>query len=114
MDDIKEQAEKVEALFQAAEKGKWVLILSPVVIAEVVFVLETYYRIAIKDVSARIQALLMQTFIEVEHEKAIAGLWQWYENGMHFVDSFLISLKNFENGEIFSFDKKLLKRIEEV
>jgi len=44
LDDVKSQADEVERLFEQAKKGEMELVLSPVVIAETTFVLETYYH----------------------------------------------------------------------
>ena len=107
LDDVKSQADQVEKLFEDAESGKLEITLSPVVIAEITFVLETYYGQSIEKVSSEIQSILIQPWLVVEHEKAVFGLWEWYEKGQHFVDSYLLALEKYEGIEIFSFDKKL-------
>ena len=111
LNDVKPQADKVEKLFEEAEMGRVEIVLSPVVIAETTFVLETYYRQSVEKISKEIQSLLVQPWLVVEHEKAVYGLWQWYEKGQHFVDSYLLALAKYEGIKIFSFDKKLNKNL---
>ena len=110
LNDVVSQADEVEKLFEDAEKGKVEIVLSPVVVAETTFVLETYYHQTIEKISKEIQSILIQPWVTVEHEKAVFGLWKWYEQGQHFVDSYLLALEKYEGTGIFSFDKNLNKK----
>jgi len=109
VDDVKSQADEVEKLFGQAEKGELELILLPVVMAETSYVLQTFYHQSILEISKEIQSLLMQPWLTLEHGKALSGLWGWYEQGQHFVDSYLLALEKYEGIEVASFDKNLNK-----
>ena len=47
----------------------------------------------------------------MEHKKALLGMWDWYEQGQHFVDSYLLALEKYEGIGVFSFDKELDKKL---
>lgn len=107
VNDVKSQADEVEKLFIKAEKGEIKLILLPIVVAETTYVLQNFYHKSLTEISKSLQLILVQSWLTLEHEKALLGLWNWYEKGQHFVDSYLLALKKYEGMEIFSFDKKL-------
>jgi len=108
--DVKKQQQIAIDLFLQAEKGEIILIIHPVVLAEVCFVLSTFYDKSDKEVSDMMEALLTPSWLEIEHRKALSGMWRWYSEGMHFVDSYLLALEKYEGVEMISFDKKLNKK----
>lgn len=107
VNDVESQANEVEKLFIKAEKGEIELILLPIVVAETTYVLQNFYHKSLIEISKGLQLILVQPWLNLEHEKALLGLWNWYEKGQHFVDSYLLALEKYEGLEIFSFDKKL-------
>jgi predicted nucleic acid-binding protein len=107
VNDVESQANEVEKLFIKAEKGDIELILLPIVVAETTYVLQNFYYKSLTEISKGLQLVLVQPWLILEHEKALLGLWSWYEKGQHFVDSYLLALEKYEGMEIFSFDKKL-------
>lgn len=109
--DIPAQLEKITTLFDKAERGDIKLLMLPVVIAEVSYVLQTAYHRSEQEISEVIQDLLIQPWLELEHKNALLGLWGWYENGQHFVDSYLLALEKYEGVGIASFDKELNKKL---
>ena len=110
VDDITSQADEVEMLFGKAEQGKLNLIVLPIVVAEASYVLQNFYHQSLLEISKNIQSLLVQPWLELEHEKALLGLWTWYEQGQHFVDSYLLALKKYEKTDFISFDQTLNKK----
>jgi len=110
--DIPNQADEVEKLFVKAEHKKVNLLLSPIVVGEATFVLQTHYKQSVGEISRQMQGLLVQPWWTLEHGQVLLGLWGWYESGQHFVDSYLLALNKIENIELFSFDKKLNKLVE--
>ena len=110
--DVQSQLIEAKALFLRAEKKEVKLIILPVVVAEVSYVLDTIYHKSEIEISSYLQSFLVQPCFNLEHGKALLGMWEWYEQGNHFVDSYLIALNKFENIELFSFDKKLNKMVE--
>lgn len=110
--DVLDQFEVVKDLFRKAENGSVRLLVLPTVIAEVSYVLQRFYGKSVIEISSHLQSFLSESWYEIEHKEALLGMWGWYEQGNHFVDSYLIALNKFENIELFSFDKKLNKMVE--
>lgn len=108
--DVKKQQQIGVDLFLRAERGKVILIIHPVVLAEVCFVLTSFYDKTDEEVSNMMEALLVPSWLEIEHREALRGMWGWYSEGMHFVDSYLLALEKYEGVEMISFDKKLNKK----
>lgn len=110
VDDVTSQSDEAEKLFRKAERREVVLLVQPVVVAEACFVMQTYYKKTELEISRVMQPFLAQPWLEVEHERALRGMWTWYEERNHFVDSYLLALEKYEGIGIYSFDKKLNKR----
>ena len=82
-------------MFRRAEKGEIKLLILPVVVAEVSYVfLGRFISKVETEISSYLQSFLAQPCFELEHEKALLGMWDWYEQGQHFVDSYLLALEN--------------------
>ena len=110
--DIPSQADQVEKLFCKASRRRVFLVLSPIVVGEAIFVLQTHYKQSPIDISIQMQGLLAQSWWILEHREALLNLWQWYEQGNHFVDSYLLALNKYEDIGLFSFDKRINKLVE--
>lgn len=52
-----------------------------------------------------------QKWFEVSERQTLLGLWSWYRQGLHFVDSFLLSFAKTQNVGILTFDRSLLKKV---
>ena len=108
--DVETLLVEAKVIFRRAEKGEITLLILPMVIAEVSYVLQTFYHRSELEISNSMQAFLAQSWLILEHEKALLGMWNWYEEGQHFVDSYLLALEKFEGIGVVSFDKELNKR----
>ena len=108
--DNKQQHDEAIQLFRKAEKREIVAIITPVVMAESCFVLASYYKKGVEEITTAMEGLLSASWLEIEHQEAMRGMWGWYRKGMHFVDSYLLALQKYEGIEIVSFDKKLMKK----
>ncbi len=109
--DVEWQLAEAKAMFRDAEKGEVKLLILPVVVAEVSYVLETVYHKVETEISSYLQSFLAQPCFKLEHKKALLGMWDWYEQGQHFVDSYLLALEKYEGIGVFSFDKELNKKL---
>jgi predicted nucleic-acid-binding protein len=108
--DVATQHSEAVKIFKRGEMGRIQIVVIPFVIAETCFVLNKFYKQTYLEIAEAMESLLAPNWLEIEHKEALRGMWQNYREGMHFVDSFLLSMKKYENCELFSFDKKLLKR----
>lgn len=105
--DIKSQHKKVEKIFKQAQAGKRKLRLEVLVVAEVCYVLESFYKRERAEIVDYLKLFISQKWIKVQNRKVIQGAWSWYLKGFHFVDSFLLSLSRDKGVRVLSFDKKL-------
>lgn len=102
--------EKAKDIFKEAEEGKRSLLIKPLVIAEVCFVLESFYKKERNEIASSMEILLSQKWLNVEDRKPLLNMWLWYRRKFHFVDSYLIALSRTNDFELLTFDKKLEKK----
>ena len=114
-DDI-EKANRVEELLDKAALGKVRLITCEVVLAEVVWVLESYYNLNKVQIAERLGAILATPGLNVLNGKVVEKAVEYYLNeNIDFIDAYIVSLMNRLNiSSIYSFDKKHLKRIKSI
>lgn len=110
--DNKLQQKQARNWFSQAQKGKRKLIIKVLIVAEVCFVLESFYKKKRDDITDAFEVFLAQSWLAVEDRNVLLSLWGWYKNGFHFVDSYLLSWAKNNNSSIVSFDKKLTKELD--
>ena len=104
LNDVEEMASDAEKIIKI---GAWTL---PEVIAEVIYVLKSVYKIERGEISNAILKILEE--IEVERKNiVIESVKIFSETNLDFVDCILIAYNRLENVEIFSFDKKLNNKL---
>ena len=103
------QHKQAENYFKEAELGKRKLKLTALVVAEVTYVLESFYRRPRREIAQYLKVFVSQKWLVVEDRKVIQNLWQWYLRGFHFVDSYLLASVKISGEKILTFDKKLRK-----
>lgn len=107
------KADRVEKLLDLAAKGKERLMTTEMVIAEVVWVLESFYKLTNSAIGPMVKAILATPGLEVINgslvEKAVE---QYMEQNIDFIDGYILAVMDRYNvSEIFSYDKKHLARI---
>lgn len=108
--DERTQHNLAVTMFREAEAGKIELIILPIIVAEVCFVLNKFYKKTYVEIADAMESLLTPTWLEIEHKDSLRGMWGNYREGMHFVDSFILAIKKYESCDLFSFDKKLMRK----
>ncbi len=108
--DVVEQQRRAASWFREAEQGKRKIVVLPIVVAEVCFVLDSFYKQERKNIADAMEVFLSQRWLDVENRDTILNLWTNYRKGLHFVDSFLIASAIEHSGKVLSFDKALLKK----
>lgn len=108
--DEKNQHNAAVKMFREAEAGMVEIVIMPIIVAEASFVLNKFYKKTYAEIAEAMESLLAPTWLEIEHRDSLRGMWENYREGMHFVDSFILAMRKYENCELFSFDKKLLKK----
>ncbi|MBU1085059.1 MAG: PIN domain-containing protein [Candidatus Beckwithbacteria bacterium] len=107
--DVKAQHNKAEEIFREAKLGRRNLRLESLVVAEVCFVLESFYKRERQEIAQFLSVFSSQGWLRVRDKNIIQASWQWYLKGFHFVDSYLIAWSKVNKGKILTFDKKLSK-----
>ena len=107
LNDIEEQAAESKKII---ELGAFTI---PEVIAEVIYVLKSVYKIERKEIGDAITSFLQE--IDIENKNIILKSVKIFsETNLDFVDCILISYNKIENVEIFSFDKKLNNKLKQI
>jgi len=114
--DVVSQYEKARALFERAEEGKVKLETSELVIAEIVWVLESFYGFARKEVTEVIATLLASRNLKIASHARISEAVRLYASGnMDFIDAYNIAyIKSKEYTKIATFDSKHFKKVEGI
>ncbi len=114
-DDI-EKADRVEQLLDKASKKRIKLLTAEMVITEVVWVLESTYRLEKKQIAQMLEAFLTTPGLEVTNGKTVEKAVHLYASqNIDFVDAYIIALMDkLGVSGIYSFDKKHLNRIKSI
>ncbi|MEW6721558.1 MAG: type II toxin-antitoxin system VapC family toxin [Thermodesulfobacteriota bacterium] len=112
-DDDPEKADRVEALLDRAAGGELRLLTTELVLAEVVWVLESGYDLKNHQIAPMIRAILASPGIEVINGKLVErGLDFYHGRNVDFIDGYIAAVMEKRNvREIFSFDRKHMKKI---
>lgn len=100
-------AEEATRVFRAVADGKISLILEEIVVAEITWVLQSFYRHSPKEISHWLMQLLLQEGIESpEQEVLLRALLIYGETGVKFGDALLAAhVVNSGQEEVLSFDE---------
>lgn len=109
--DNKIQQQKASEWFKQATSGTRVIIVKSAVIAEVVYVLESFYHFSREQVMSVVLPFLSIPFLEVEEREILLSLWKDYLSGLHFIDAYLLACGRKANAELLTFDRKLSVRL---
>ena len=105
-------AESAARLMRRAEEGEVLLILSPLIVAEIVWVLKSFYRRTAAEVAHVLVPLLSADGLEVKDREILVGALELArDKNVDFVDA-VIALEAVRNGEeICSFDETDFRRL---
>jgi predicted nucleic acid-binding protein len=103
--DPPEMAERAAKLMARAENGEVVLVLSSIVVAEVIWVLKSFYRYPFEDIARVVIPLISADGVEAEdRELMVQAIELAQEKNVSFIDAFL-ALKAVRHEEsVCSFD----------
>ena len=107
--DPPKMAQKALKIFTEAKKGRLTLLITPLTVAEVVWVLESYYGHPKKDIADTLTQFLLCDGLEIESlELMIGSLNLYQERNIDFADAVLAS-QALRKGpsSIYSFDHHL-------
>ena len=110
-EDDPAKAMSVDALLKKARLGKIKILFPSVVVAELVWELESFYRMSREQISELVNAILHTPGIEVQDEAIISGATRFYgQTNIDFVDAWIIEFaKTLGVKKIHTFDTKNFK-----
>jgi len=116
VNDVATQYEKARVLFEAAETGKIKLETSELVIAEIVWVLESFYGFSRKEVTEVLSTLLSSRNLKIASHARINEAVRLYAAGnMDFIDAYNIAyIRSKEYSKVATFDSKHFKKVEGI
>ncbi len=109
--DNETQKTKAIKWFREATNGEREIVVKPAIIAEAVYVLESYYGQSRNQIMASMFPFLAMPVLVVDERDVLLSLWNDYLSGLHFIDAYLLACSRAVNGDILSFDKQLLGKI---
>ena len=112
--DDEKKANAAKRLFGKALNGEILLKTNELVIAEIVWTLESFYKIARQEIEAKVQVILQSEGLEISHSDLLGrALVAYRDLNVDFIDAYNAvwsqqhSLKRF-----LTYDRKHLKRFD--
>jgi len=100
------QAQKVRRLVERADAGRLILVVTPVIVAETFYTLESFYEMDRKDVAEKLGTFLGCRGIEVmERDVTLRALALCANQNVHFADAYLACFALDTNEPVGSFDR---------
>lgn len=100
----------VQNLFQDAEKGTIDCYIDPVVLAEVIWTLASFYKVSRLEITTKLEVLLAQKWMVNDHKQALLfALHQYQETNLDYIDCWLLAVSEEKHIPLETFDKKLKK-----
>lgn len=116
INDDQKKAEAVDDLLDKAVKGKIRIIVPSVVIAELVWILESFYQLKADAILELVEAIINTSGLDVTDKSTVISALRLYKNrNADFIDAWIIEFAK-ERGikTIYTFDKKHFRDIEGI
>jgi len=107
--DNKVMADKAETLIKNAKKNE--LVISDVIIAEIVWVLESFYELPKNEIIEKLEGLLNLDKFDINKNLLFKTIEYYKNSNISYTDAYLLAFNSVsvKNGTIYSFDKGLKK-----
>jgi predicted nucleic acid-binding protein len=103
---VNDDPKKVARVEKLLRDKKYKNILLDTVIAEIIWVLSSYYLLDKKEVSEKIRALIHVDTIECNAFLINRALTLWEENNISYIDAYLAAVAELGNITLYSYDSK--------
>lgn len=112
--DIPQLAQKVENLLEKARKGQIKLITNELIIAEIVWVLESVYDLAKDETYELLQGIFNTRNLEIPNKVLLKEASEVYKDkNIDFIDAYTVCYMRAKGYKtLISFDKKHMKRVD--
>ena len=115
-DDEPQKAKAVDTLLNSAAKGELKILIPSIVIAELVWVLESFYKMMAEDITGLVEAILNTPGVDTQDKSVIkAALTLYRSKKIDLIDAWIIEFARTKGAKrIYTFDKKHFRDAEEV
>ena len=102
-----DMAAQASVLFDAVDRHELTLVVDEITVAETVWVLQSFYGYAHRDIARVVQELLSHSGIELEDKEGLlSALHLFAQKNVDFADALVaVKMERQELSEIFSFDR---------
>ena len=108
--DHEKHAKAAGRLFDACDRGDVVIVVLPAVLAECVFVLESFYEHPRGDIASALGRLISSPCVEIDGAGIhLDALDRYRKTKVHFVDCVIAAAAATENMPVASFDQDFRK-----
>jgi predicted nucleic-acid-binding protein len=108
--DNERHARAAGRLFDACDRGETTIILLPTVLAECVFVLESFYMHARPAIASALSTLISSPGVEIGFAAIhLDALDRYRKTKVHFVDCLIAATASADNTPVASFDRDFRK-----
>ena len=108
--DHEKHARAAEKLFDACDRGDVAVVVLPAVLAECVFVLESFYEHSRADIASALGRLISSPGVEIDSPTIqLDALDRYRKTKVHFVDCLIAATAANENMPVASFDQDFRK-----
>jgi predicted nucleic-acid-binding protein len=108
--DHEKHAKAAGKLFDACDRGDVVIVVLPAVLAECVFVLESFYEHPRGDIASALGRLISSPGVEIAGAAIhLDALDRYRKTRVHFVDSLIAATAAAENTPVLTFDQDFRK-----
>lgn len=108
--DHEKHAKAAERLFEACDRGDVVIVVLPAVLAECVFVLESFYEHPRADIASTLGKLISSPGVEIaDCPVHLDALNRYAKTKVHFVDCLIAATAAADNVPVASFDQGFRK-----
>ncbi len=110
LNDIPEQSEKVSKLLIKAKAKKTEIFIPQIIIFEIEFALDKYYKFPKAEIVDKLGVLLATQYLKIQDVNIFQeALRLFNDKNVDFVDCFLLCDAKSKNATLFTFDKNLKK-----
>ncbi len=107
--DHEKHAKAAGKLFDACDRGDVVIVVLPAVLAECVFVLESFYEHPRGDIASALGRLISSPGVEIDAAIHLDALDRYRKTKVHFVDCLIAATAVTEDMPVASFDQDFRK-----
>ncbi len=108
LNDHEVLSNKARELIQSAENGDVVLYMDEVIVAEIVWVLESFYEISKEEIVEKLLGILMQPWVENPRKSEVIHALHFFKTtSLSYIDTWILSKSLANNFPIETFDIKL-------